>query len=70
MAGRPEGMLRRTVRDGHTSVQLDLAEFPIREGLLHEVEVVPALEINGVEGIGEVKGEKSIFSSTFEHGMN
>ena len=65
---RPENTLRRTVRDGRTSMRVDLSEFPTREGLLHEVEVVPAIEIAGVEGIGEVKGEKALFNSTFEHG--
>jgi hypothetical protein len=40
----------------------------VGENVLQEFEVVPALEIQGVEGIGEVIGEKVIINPTFKYG--
>ncbi len=52
----------------HTSTVLRVAELVVREGVIHQFEVIPVLVVSGVEGIGEVKGEKSTINSTLDYG--
>ena len=40
------------------------------EEVTHEVEVLAALVVDGVEGIGEVKGEKAVVNKSLSYGKS
>ena len=65
---RPEATIQRRVDEGRTSETLDTSELVMREGVRHVVEVTAVLEIEGVEGIGEVRGEKAVRNISLVYG--
>lgn len=66
---KAETSFRKTVSDGLTSTILSVGNLLAKEEVIHKFEVVPVLEIRGVEGIGEVKGETAVVNSTLNYGM-
>ena len=70
---RAEVSIRRRVEEGQTSETLGVDQLVVRErereeGLTHSVEVVAVLVIEGVEGIGEVRGESATKNITLRYG--
>lgn len=69
---RPERTFGRTVEGGETSVMVDAGELVVgdeeEEEVTHEIAVLAVLVVDGVEGIGEVKGEKAVLNASLSYG--
>lgn len=65
---RPEASFITRVDQGRTSESIDASRLTMREGVRHVIEVVAVLEVEGVEGIGEVRGQKAAVSISLEYG--
>ena len=67
--GRLVHTIIRTVDGGSTSETMSDDQFLVQGEVSHVFEVVAALKIEGLEGIGEVKGEVAVLNANLTAGM-
>ncbi len=61
--------LTTTVIGSRTSETMSADKFLAKEEVVHVFEVAAALKIEGLEGIGEVKGEAAMFNTSLKTGV-
>ena len=66
---KTESSFTWTVDGGRTFEVVSVDQLLVREEVLHVFEVVAALKIEDLEGIGEVKGETAVINAEFKTGI-
>ena len=65
---KPRAMFMSTVKGSQTSEVVEADRLVVKPDVLHMFEVSVVLKINGLEGIGEVRGEKTSTNTIMEYG--